>query len=298
MTTRVLILGATGMLGHTLMRELDGSEAHEVFGTARQVDLIRESFPSHLMDHVFTGIDARDVGAVTELLKRLEPSIVVNCIGVIKQDPAVTDAVNTITLNALLPHLLVRECAGIGARLIHISTDCVFSGHGGGYVETDNPDPVDFYGRSKLLGEVTAPPALTLRTSTIGHELESARQLVDWFLSQSGAVNGFTGAIYSGLTTTELARLLTSVIFPRNDLVGLLHVASTPISKYELLSIIADEYKWTGEIVPFDEYVCDRSLSAEVLFSKTGYRPPPWRQMIEEMHHSVTGWRQINEGGS
>jgi dTDP-4-dehydrorhamnose reductase len=290
MKPRVLILGVTGMLGHALMRELAKSKTQEVFGTTRRVDLRSESFPSHTVGHVFSGIDARNMGAVAELLAHLEPDIVVNCIGVIKQDPAINDAVNTITLNALLPHLLARECAGVGARLIHISTDCVFSGSDGGYVETDNPDPADFYGRSKLLGEVTMPPSLTLRTSIIGHELSSTKSLVDWFLSQSGAVNGFTGAIYSGLTTVEFARLLTSIIFPQNDLIGLLHVASTPISKFELLSIIADEYNWIGEIVPFDDYICDRSLSAERLFAKTGYRPPSWHTMIMEMHHAATRW--------
>lgn len=296
MTRRVLILGATGMLGHALMRELDGSEGQEVFGSARRIDLISENVPSHLMDHIFSGIDARDFRTIAELLDRLQPEIVVNCIGVIKQDPAITDAVNTISLNALLPHLLARACVESGARLIHVSTDCVFSGNRGGYIETDNPDPIDFYGRSKLLGEVSTPPSLTLRTSIIGHELGGTRSLVDWFLTQTGSVNGYTGAIYSGITTTEFARLLTSTIFPRDDLVGLLHVASVPISKCELLSIIADEYEWPGTIMPFDGYQCDRSLSAEQLYVATGYRPPSWPQMIKEMHHSANRWHQSREG--
>jgi dTDP-4-dehydrorhamnose reductase len=292
----VLILGASGMLGHTLMRELDRSEDQEVFGTVRSVHQNVDKFPNHMTERIFSGIDATNMNAVIDLLAHLKPEVVVNCIGVIKQDPAISDAVNTIALNALFPHLLDRECARIGTRLIHISTDCVFSGKTGGYIETDNPDPTDFYGRSKLLGEVTSPSSLTLRTSIIGHELGSTRSLLDWFLNQSGAVKGFTRAIYSGITTTEFADLLTSVIFRRTDLVGLLHVASTPISKYELLSVIANEYKWTGQLVAFDEYVCDRSLSADALFATTGYRPPSWRQMIVEMHQSTTEGFNTREG--
>ena len=151
-------------------------------------------------------------------------------------------------------------------------------------MESNNPDPVDLYGRSKLLGEVSRAPALTLRTSFIGHEVGSSISLVDWFLSQSGVVNGFTRAIYSGLTATEFSRLLASVVFPRDDLTGLYHVASTPISKYDLLSSIADEYGWSGKLVPFSDFECDRSLLADAFFSATGYRPPEWPEMISQMN--------------
>lgn len=286
MHPRVLILGVAGMLGHSLMKELDTGGSYDVFGSARDVVILREYFPSHLMNRINPGVDALDMSTIRQLLNRVKPDVVVNCIGVIKQSSAINDAAYTIRVNSLFPHLLAAECGECAARLIHISTDCVFSGDRGNYGEADNPDPSDFYGRTKLLGEISAPPALTLRTSVIGHELGKTRSLVDWFLSQSGVVNGFAQATYSGLTTIEFARLLATVVLPRTDIVGLFHVASAPISKYDLLSLIAAAYDWTGELEPYADFVCNRSLSSKAFFSITGYTPPPWREMIAEMRRS------------
>jgi len=283
---RVLILGVTGMLGHTLMGELSRDESLDVRGTARSTKTLEKIFPKELLARVTTTTDATDMKFIGELLDRIQPDIVVNCIGVIKQDPSLNDATNTMALNAQFPHVLAGVCAERGIRLIHVSTDCVFSGKKGRYVESDNPDPVDLYGRSKLLGEVSRAPALTLRTSFIGHELGTNRSLVDWFLTQSGIVKGFTKAIYSGLTATEFSHMLASVVFPREDLSGLYHVASKPISKYDLLSAIADAYGWSGKLVPTSDFECDRSLLAESFFSATGYRPPEWPEMIKEMHRT------------
>jgi dTDP-4-dehydrorhamnose reductase len=252
------------------------------------VAVLRGRFPERLLERVTPNVDALHMDSVRRLLKDLQPDVVVNCIGMIKQNPRVGDQVSTITLNSLVPHLLAEECDRSATRLIHVSTDCVFSGNRGHYVEADRPDPVDVYGRSKLLGELVSPPSLTVRTSIIGHELGSNSSLIDWFLSQRGTVKGYTRAIYTGVTTNELAHLLRSVILPRTDLAGLLHVASAPISKYELLRLVAQEYQWAGELIPFDGFTCDRSLSADALFSLTGYRPPAWTEMITEMHRSVS----------
>jgi dTDP-4-dehydrorhamnose reductase len=268
------------------MGEFSRNRSFDVRGSARSTKSVEKIFSPELLSHVIPGIDGTDMGLVGALLGRVEPDIVVNCIGVIKQDPSVEDTTHTMALNAEFPHLLAGVCAARGIRLIHVSTDCVFSGKQGRYIESNSPDPVDLYGRSKLLGEVTEPPALTLRTSFIGHELESSRSLVDWFLSQTDVVNGFTRAIYSGLTAMELSHMLTSVVFPREDLTGLYHVASNPISKYELLSEIANEYGWSGKIVPSSDFECDRSLSADSFFLATGYRPPEWPEMIKEMHRT------------
>ncbi|GIJ27859.1 NAD(P)-dependent oxidoreductase [Micromonospora qiuiae] len=283
MIQRVLVLGVTGMLGHTLLRELSSDERLEVHGTARDLALHAHHYPARLLTRITPGVDAARFEQVQQILDSIRPHAVVNCIGVIKQRPDVQDAVQTATINALFPHLLAEACARIGSRLIHISTDCVFSGGRGSYVETDLPDPADFYGRSKLLGETVAAPALTLRTSIVGHELSSNRSLVDWFLSQSGLVRGWTRAIYSGVTTVEFARLLREVVLPREDLTGLYHVAARPISKYELLRLVADVYGWRGELVPCDEFACDRSLRADALAASTGYRPPDWPEMIGAM---------------
>lgn len=290
MSRRVLVLGATGMLGHTLMRELSGAADIEVYGAARGAGPA-DAFPADVAARITPGLDVLELDRLGLLLREVRPDVVVNCVGVIKQRPEVQDAVRTILVNSLFPHLLAQECAGRDIRLIHVSTDCVFSGDRGGYVETDIPDPPDLYGRSKLLGETSIPPALTLRTSIIGHELQSARSLVDWFLAQTGVVTGYTKAIYSGVTTTEFARLLRSVVIPREDLAGLYHVAATPISKYDLLHVIAQTYGWTGRIVPHDAIVCDRSLSAAAFLSTTGYRPPAWPEMIAQMHATCRGVR-------
>ncbi|NJP32595.1 SDR family oxidoreductase [Micromonospora sp. HSS6-12] len=286
---RVLVLGATGMLGHTLMRELARDPDVDVRGAARAPDMAAH-FPADLAARITTGVDALDTDGIRRLLHRVRPDAVVNCVGVVKQRPEVQDAVQTVSLNALFPHVLSRECGRVGARLIHVSTDCVFSGDRGNYQETDLADPADLYGRSKLLGEATSGGALTLRTSIIGHELASNRSLVDWFLTQSTVVRGYTKAIYSGVTTVEFARLLRTVVLPRTGLAGLYHVAASPIPKFDLLRLVAAEYAWTGEIVPFDGFVCDRSLSAEALAAATGYRPPAWPEMIAYLHSARSRW--------
>ncbi|MEV0155915.1 SDR family oxidoreductase [Micromonospora sp. NPDC050686] len=289
MTRRVLIVGATGMLGHTLVRQLGETAGLEVYGSARTSDALGAIFPRDVAARIVGGVDVRDMAQVERLLDRVRPEVVVNCVGVIKQRPDVRDAVHTVTLNALFPHLLATECARRDSRLIHVSTDCVFSGDRGGYVETDIPDPPDLYGRSKLLGELGAP-ALTLRTSIVGHEVSSNRSLIDWFLSQTQEVHGFTKAIYSGVTTTEFAHLLGAVVIPRDHLTGLYHVAASPISKYDLLRLVAEAYGWPGRIVPDDRLSCDRSMSAEALALRTGYRPPPWHQMISQLRAARGHW--------
>ena len=287
---RVVVLGATGMLGHALLRELGGDPLLDVHGLARSIGDRAHLYPVDLCARITADVDATRFGQLRQVLHELRPDVVINCVGVIKQRPDVQDAVHTVTLNALLPHVLAETCAQVGSRLIHVSTDCVFSGRRGGYVETDLPDPTDLYGRSKLLGEVTTGAALTLRTSIIGHELTTSRSLVDWFLAQRGRVRGFTRAIYSGVTTVEFARLLRTVILPNRQLTGLHHVAARPISKYELLQLVAEVYGWQGELVPDDAFVCDRSMRADAIARVTGYRPPDWPDMIRAMHTARTRW--------
>ncbi|WDZ87858.1 dTDP-4-dehydrorhamnose reductase family protein [Micromonospora cathayae] len=285
----VLVVGATGMLGHALLRELSEDQRLDVHATARSLAGRDGLYPAALRARITPAVDATRFGPVRQLLDDLRPDVVVNCVGVIKQRPDVRDAVPTVTLNALFPHLLAETCARLGSRLVHVSTDCVFSGRRGGYLEDDLPDPCDLYGRSKLLGEVPAP-ALTLRTSIIGHELTTNRSLLDWFLSQRGQVRGWTRAVYSGVTTLEFARLLRTVVLPRPDLTGLYHVASTPITKYDLLRLVADVYGWRGELVPDDGFTCDRSMRADALAEITGYRPPAWPDMIRAMHAARARW--------
>jgi dTDP-4-dehydrorhamnose reductase len=290
MTRRALILGVTGMLGHALMRELSGAPELDVYGSVRSTKDLTEFFPAEVAARITSGVDVTAMDRLRRLLQDIRPDVVVNAVGLIKQAPEIRDAVRAIAVNALFPHLLAEECAQRDVRLIHVSTDCVFSGTRGNYVEADIPDPPDLYGRSKLLGETTRP-SLTLRTSIIGHELTSSLSLVDWFLSQTGTIRGYTRAIYTGVTTPEFARLLRTIVLPRTHLAGLYHVAAEPISKYELLRLIAQIYGWSGEIAPDDSFICDRSMSAEALFSLTGYRPPPWHEMVSQMHEALSRWK-------
>ena len=147
-----------------------------------------------------------------------------------------------IPINSLLPHRLARLCELSGARLVHISTDCIFAGDKGGYLETDPSDAIDLYGRSKFLGEVSYRNSVTLRTSIIGHELQSSHGLINWFLAQDKQCKGFSQAIFSGLPTVVLAGIIRDVVIPNEDLFGVYHVASQPISKYNLLKLVADVY--------------------------------------------------------
>lgn len=290
---KVLVLGASGMLGHALMYELSGQANLDVRGAVRSDDTVPSPMRRAFGGAIVTGLDVLDGDQRRGLLSEMRPDVVINAVGVIKQDPKLTDPINTVRVNALLPHKLARDCTQRGARLIHLSTDCVFSGRTGSYTELNVPDPVDFYGRSKLLGEIGAPH-VTLRTSIIGHELKRHGSLVDWFLSQppSTPVRGFTRAIYTGVTTVELARLLSEVVISNESLEGLFHVASTPISKYDLLSVVAQVYGWEGVLEREDDFVCDRSMLAEVLAARTGYRPPEWPEMIFAMKAARECWAE------
>jgi dTDP-4-dehydrorhamnose reductase len=189
-----------------------------------------------------------------------------------------------VPINTLLPHRLAALCSVSGARLVHISTDCVFSGSKGGYLESDFPDAYDLYGRSKLLGEVDYPNAITLRTSIIGHEISGSRSLVGWFLAQEGRVKGFTRAKFSGLPTVELARVVRDFVLPRPELHGLYHVAAEPIDKFKLLMLIAQVYGKKIEIIPDNDFAIDRSLNGERFKAATGYVAPSWQTLIERMH--------------
>ncbi len=280
---RVLILGVSGMLGNAMFRTLSELPEHQVFGTARRVAALRH-FSEALGANIVCGVDVENHDSLARVFAAVRPQFVINCIGVVKQLAAADDPLITIPINTLLPHRLAALCKIADARLVQISTDCVFSGKMGGYIESDFPDADDLYGRSKLLGEVDYSNAVTLRTSIIGHELDGHRSLVNWFLSQEGKTQGFRRAVFSGLPTVVLARLVRDVVLPRPDLHGLYHVAAAPISKFDLISLIASVYGKKITIEPDDRLVIDRSLDATRLREATGYVAPGWDVLIKSMH--------------
>lgn len=289
---RVVVLGASGMLGNAMFRVLRADQSLKTFGLSRTS--IKAFFTDEDHPYIYEGIELTDLGILTPLLETLKPDVIINCIGLIKQLPTASDSILAISINALFPHQLAKLSKEVGARLIHFSTDCVFSGSKGNYSETDHADAEDLYGRSKFLGEVDYPHALTLRTSIIGHELITNRSLLGWFLQQKETITGYCNAIFSGLPTVELATIIRDIILPNPSLTGVYHAAADPISKYELLLLIARVYQKNLRIVPDDHFILDRSLNAERFYQATGYRAPTWETLIETMHqHFYLGEKRV-----
>jgi dTDP-4-dehydrorhamnose reductase len=296
---RVLILGGTGMLGHKLWQTCSGR--FDTYATLRQpaASIARLGLfaPARAVGHV----SAQDFDSVVRAVAAARPDVVVNCVGVVKQDAAAKDPYTSIAVNALLPHRLAQLCGAAGARLIHVSTDCVFTGRKGDYSEDDTPDAEDLYGRTKLLGEATGANCLTLRTSMIGRELAGARGLVEWFLAQEGGrVRGFKRAVFSGFTTAALSEIIAGLIAERRDLSGLYHVAAEPVTKFDLLSLVKEVYGLRVEIEPDEEFACDRSLNGGRFRAAAGFAPPAWPAMIEAMRRDPTPyeeWRAARGAG-
>lgn len=280
---KVLVLGATGMLGNAVLRYFATQSRFNVVGSARS-HANAQRLPAQLHNRVTCNVNVENFDSLTQLFAVTKPDAVINCVGLVKQLAQAADPLEAIPINSLLPHRLARLCAATGARFVHISTDCVFSGSKGMYLEEDAPDAVDLYGRSKFLGEVNYPHAVTLRTSIIGHELDSAHGLVDWFLSQEAGVRGFTRAVFSGVPTVELARIVHDYVLPNRELRGLFHVSAKPISKYELLRLVDRIYQKKIDIAPEDKLVIDRSLDSTRFQEATGYQAPDWPELVEAMH--------------
>lgn len=269
------------MLGHRLYMDL--RTRHEVAVTLR---LGAQSYGSEgLFDptHVFDGVDVLATDRMLDVVSRFRPNAIVNAVGLIKQRADANEAIPNIELNALLPHRLSLIAKVTGARLIHFSTDCVFSGRRGMYTESDTPDAEDLYGRSKLLGELHDRHTVTLRSSLVGHELGRKASLVEWFLAQRERVCGFKNAIFNGFTTIEMARIVRMLLERRPDVHGVWHASSQPIDKYSLLTLIKRHYAVGTQIDPNEDFVCDRSLDSSRFRARIDYTPPSWDFMIAEM---------------
>lgn len=280
---KILILGASGMLGNTLFRSL--SNKYEVIGTLRNYQGLERFFATD-KHKLFCGVDICNSGNIEQVFSFYRPDVIINCVGIIKQLQASKLYHDSVYVNSFLPHELLKICEIHGAKLIHFSTDCVFSGKHGGYLESDFADADDLYGRSKYLGEVGYNSnAITLRTSIIGHELNSNKSLVDWFLSQNNSVNGYKNAIFSGLPTVEVARILSEYILPNiSNLSGLYHLSVDAIDKFSLLKIIANHYSKKIDIVEDYNLKIDRSLNSAIFQQVTGYVPPTWNELITLMY--------------
>lgn len=286
---RILVLGVSGMLGHVLFKEFYKDPNLDVWGTARSTADLDTFFSAEELERVRSGVDVGNFDTVIRTFASVQPDVIINCIGIIKQLPLAGDPLTAISVNSQFPHRLSMLTRTAKARLIHISTDCVFDGKRGMYAEDDPANATDLYGRTKHLGEVAYPNCVTLRTSIIGHELKMNVSLIDWFLSQKESVSGFTRAIYSGFTTLEMARIIREFVLPSVTLSGLFQVSSAPISKHELLEIVAEAYGKQIRIEPDERVAIDRSLDSSRFQQATGYRPPEWTKMVEAMsQHFLT----------
>lgn len=287
-----MILGGSGMLGHKLWQTF--TPLFDTYVT------LRGDFADYAEFGIFDESRALGQARVEEFesfaraVSAVQPEVVVNCIGIVKQDAGAKDPVTGITVNSLFPHRLSRLCRDTNARLIHLSTDCVFSGRKGNYAETDSPDPEDLYGRTKLLGEVTGEGCLTIRTSMIGRELRGTHGLLEWFLSQHGGdVRGFKQAVFSGFTTNALATIIGRIIAEHQELSGVWHVAADPISKFDLLSLIKQTYELDIRIEADEDYRCDRSLNGSRFRNATGIMADGWQEMIAAAQADLTSYDQL-----
>lgn len=280
------------MLGNALFSTLPKvSASYKTFGTFRDTSPVPVCRPGMLALKLQDVFDRSDL---LQILKENKISVVVNAIGLIKQIDSELSKSDYVRINAWLPHYLVGLCDDVGARFVEISTDCVFAGTKGNYSESDKPDATDYYGLSKLLGEITDHAnAITIRTSIIGHESGRAASLIDWFLSTSGTVGGYSKAIFSGFPTVYLADIIGRYILPNTNLKGLYHVSAKPIDKFRLLSLVAQAYQHDIELVPNDALVIDRSLDSTRFRDETGFIPPDWPELISIMKSDRPVWKNV-----
>ena len=279
---RILIVGANGLLGNTLLKFFSLKTNFFIAGTVRNRNFLKNLDVKKNIK-IYDKIEAEKFDNFQKVFKKFNPDVVINCIGVVKQNIHINNPNKTIFINSLLPHYLADLCAAYKARFVHVSTDCVFSGLKGNYKESDFPDANDLYGRSKLLGEVNQLNSVTLRTSIIGHELSSNKSLLNWFLSQNKKVKGYRKSIFSGLPACEIGSVIDKFVITNPMLKGLYHLSSNPISKFDLLCIIKNVYKKNIEIVSDNKVIINRSLNSLNFQKLTGYIPKNWETLVREM---------------
>jgi dTDP-4-dehydrorhamnose reductase len=282
---KILVLGGEGMLGHQLLQYLQ--TRHTVKVTLKNPANSYTHWNLFCSENSYYNIDILNTEALLDVLLDFRPEAVINAVGIVKQRDAAKESIPSIQINALYPHRLSQLCQAVGARMIHMSTDCVFSGKTGNYSEQDQPDAEDLYGLSKYLGEVKDEHCFTIRSSIIGLELIRKSSLIEWFLSQKNQVKGFRKAIYTGLTTLEMSRVIEKILTQHPNLFGVWHIASKPINKYNLLQIFKEKIGKNITIIPEDEFICDRSLNDKRFAAATHYHAPDWNTMLSELADQV-----------
>lgn len=285
---KALILGVSGMIGSGIFKKFSNSDRISVFGTSRRSN-IPAVFNIEQRAKIISSSDITNEQEMLAILKNVRPDAVINCIGITKHVKESADKEYMMITNAQFPQWVSAICDRLSVRFIQISTDCVFSGKDGSYTEDDIPDAEDAYGQSKILGEVRMPTAVTIRTSTIGPELDTCNGLFNWFMCQGDKCYGYRNAIFSGVTTNKLAEILHDYILPNNSLSGLYHVSGPKISKFDLLKLIANRFGKHIEIIEDNTLRIDRSLDGSRFEQKTGYVMESWHSMITRMKTDIDG---------
>ncbi len=280
---KVLVIGGQGMLGHKMFQVLQ--TRHDTYATFRSKYGLWQQLPFYEDDsRTLGGVDVFNFDTVINAMAVVKPDVVINCVGIIKQLDDASNPIMSLEINAVFPHRLAILCQISGARMITMSTDCVFSGKTGNYTEKDVPDAIDLYGRTKLLGELIKPNCLTIRTSIIGRDFFKSVGLLEWFLKNRGkTIKGYKKAVFSGLTTIELARLAVDLLEKHTTLSGLYHVASKPINKFDLLMKIKEKANLEVNIEPNEDVTIDRSLNTHRFLTETNQNIPTWDQMLEDL---------------
>lgn len=291
---KVLILGATGMLGHKLVQVLNGK--FDTWAGVRADFASIERFGIFEKDNTVTGVSAEDLNSVEKALETVQPNVVINAVGIVKQKKTSKDVVQMLEVNSIFPHRLAELGTKYGYRMITISTDCVFAGTRGNYSEDDQPDALDLYGQSKHFGEILSENCLTIRTSIIGRELATRQGLLEWFIGQQGKkVDGYTKAIFSGFPTVVFADIIVDIIGNYPNLSGVFHVSGEPISKFDLLNKIKEKLQIDVEVARFDDFVIDRSLDSTRFRGQTGFSPATWDEMIDRIAADTTPYDKWNQ---
>lgn len=271
---KILLFGSTGMAGHIVYYYLRGLEKYAICNVSYRNKLTDDSLI----------LDITDNQAVESLIWDERPDYIINCIGILlKGSKEYPD--NAIYINAYFPHALKRISDKIGSKLIHISTDCVFSGKKGHYTESDFRDADDIYGRSKALGEIINSKDLTIRTSIIGPELKKDGEgLFHWFMNQQGTITGYKNAIWGGVTTLELAKAIDYAI--ENDVAGLVQLSNgMEISKYDLLNMINTIWSKNKHIYPYENIYINKSIAKSDIFD---YSVPSYNEMLSQLFEWMT----------
>ena len=286
---KILIIGSSGMVGNMLIQELSQKFKVATLFREKNSEKLLNFYKRYLsIEDVYNMDSINNVDSLKKNIDDIKPTVIINCVGVIKQRAESENLINMIKINSLLPHTLDQICTKKEIKLIHLSTDCVFSGIKGDYLETDKPDPIDYYGQTKLLGEIPFSNSLTIRTSFIGPELFNKKSLFEWILSQRGKeIEGYKNAIYTGLTTLEFARIITMILNNFIEIKGVVQISSSPITKYDLIKMISNTFDLNINIKPNYSFKCNRSLNCDEFYNKTKINVKSWNEMIIDLNEKI-----------